>query len=113
MNLNNLFDCLAVKVTRFTGGYVCFAIAVLTIIIWAICGPIFHFSETWQLIINTGTTIITFLMVFLIQYSQNKDTQALHIKIDELIKANKEVSDKYRGIENLSQEQLEQIKDGN
>lgn len=111
MNFSNIFDIIATKVTKFTGSYIAFAISLLIVIAWALTGPLFHFSEVWQLVINTGTTIVTFLMVFLIQYTQNKDTRALHIKIDELIKANKEASNKYRGIENLSQEQLEQIKE--
>lgn len=111
MNLNNIFDIVATKVTKFTGSYVAFTISVAVVIAWALTGPFFHFSEVWQLFINTGTTIITFLMVFLIQYAQNKDTKALHIKIDELIKANTEASNRYRGIENLSQEQLEKIKE--
>jgi low affinity Fe/Cu permease len=82
MNFKTTFDSIATKVTRWTGSYKGFAIALLGIIIWSILGPVYNFSENWQLVINTSTTIITFLMVFLIQYSQNKYTKALHIKID-------------------------------
>lgn len=111
MNLINTFDYIATCITKFTGSYKAFLLAVFTILIWACTGPGFRWSEMHSLFINTFTTIVTFLMVFIIQYSQNKDTKALHIKIDELIKANKEASNKYRGIENLNQEQLEQIKE--
>lgn len=114
MKVNNekaieAFDKLATRVTKFTGTPGAFLMALFLIIAWAITGPIFHFSESWQLVINTGTTIVTFIMVFIIQYSQNKDTIALHMKIDELIKAS-EADNKLRGIENLSEKELEELK---
>ena len=89
-----------------------FVMAVLIVIIWAISGPGFGFSDTWQLVINTGTTIITFLMVFLIQNTQNRDTEALQLKIDELICAVKEASDEVLDLEELDEKELDEIRDG-
>ncbi len=86
-----------------------FIIAVILILVWAISGPFFGWSDTHSLLINTITTIITFLMVFIIQYSQNKDTKALHLKIDELIK-HSEARDELMGIEKLSEEEIEKLK---
>ncbi len=83
--LMHRFDCFAGVATRGAGSPTAFALAVLTVAVWAITGPMFGFSETWQLVINTGTTIITFLMVFLIQQSQNKDSLAIHLKLNELL----------------------------
>lgn len=103
------FNRFSAKVTKVTGGVYAFIIAILVIIVWAVSGPIFNFSDTWQLVINTGTTIITFLMVFIIQHSQNKDTTALQLKLDELIaasKANNELID----VENLDDEELANFK---
>jgi len=88
---------------------VAFGLAALVIAAWAITGPVFGYSETWQLIVNTGTTIVTFLMVFLIQQSQNKDSRALHLKLDELISAMKGANDELVDIEDLSEEQLKKI----
>nr|WP_313622818.1 low affinity iron permease family protein [Achromobacter sp.] len=79
------FDHFAAQVTKWAGSPVAFGIALIAVIIWGLSGPAFGYSETWQLVINTGTTIITFLMVFLIQQSQNKDSEALHLKLDELL----------------------------
>jgi low affinity Fe/Cu permease len=81
-------------------------LAFLLIIVWALTGPIFHFSNTWQLVINTGTTVITFLMVFIIQQSQNKDTAAIHLKLNELIACNKKASNRLVDIEDLTEEEL-------
>ena len=83
----NLFTRFANWASRFTGSPACFVIAVLVVVAWMVSGPIFKYSDTWQLVINTGTTIVTFLMVFLIQNSQNRDGEALQIKLDELIRA--------------------------
>jgi low affinity Fe/Cu permease len=83
--------------------------AVLIIFLWLASGPVFHFSDTWQLIINTGTTIITFLMVFLIQNTQNRDAQAIHLKLDELIRAVQEARTELVDLEDLSDEQLNQL----
>jgi len=104
------FDTLSTAVTKATGSPAAFILACLTIIVWGITGPIFHYSDTWQLVINTGTTIITFLMVFLIQQSQNKDTLALQIKLNELIAANKNASNRLIDSEDLTAEELEVLK---
>src|ERR1043166_2384473 len=81
----NIFERVSHYCTEFTGSTAAFIIAALIIITWLITGPIYHYSDTWQLVINTGTTIVTFLMVFLIQRSQNKDSRAVHLKLNELI----------------------------
>ncbi|HKO13237.1 MAG TPA: low affinity iron permease family protein [Acidobacteriaceae bacterium] len=86
-----------------------FAIACVIIGIWAACGPVFHFSDTWQLIINTGTTIITFLMVFLIQNTQNRDTIAVNLKLDELIRANENARNRMLALEDLTEDQLKAL----
>ncbi|WP_412034085.1 low affinity iron permease family protein [Pollutimonas sp. M17] len=86
-----------------------FSLAFLVVLAWAVSGPIFQYSETWQLVINTGTTIITFLMVFLIQQSQNKDSQAMHLKLDELLQSIKEARDEMIDIEDLSEEELQKL----
>jgi low affinity Fe/Cu permease len=104
------FDAFSTKVTRATGSPSAFFIAFTIIIVWGITGPLFDFSDTWQLVINTGTTIITFLMVFVIQQSQNKDTVALHLKMNELIAATKGASNRLIDVEDLTSEELEVIK---
>lgn len=86
-----------------------FGLAVLIIIVWAISGPIFHFSDTWQLVINTGTTIITFLMVFLIQNTQNRDSEAMQVKLDELIRAIKGADNAILNTENLTEHDLQDL----
>ncbi len=108
--LRKFFDRFSNKATKATGSPVAFILASLTILVWAISGPLFGFSETWQLVINTGTTIITFLMVFVIQQSQNKDTMALHLKLNELIAATKTASNRLIDIEDLTENELETIK---
>ena len=86
-----------------------FAGAVLTILVWVLSGPMFHFSDTWQLVINTATTIVTFLMVFLIQNTQNRDAKAVHLKLDELIRALKNARNELVDLENLSDEELQKL----
>ena len=108
--LSAFFDRFSSHVTRLTGKPIAFILAFLIIIIWAITGPIFQFSDTWQLVINTGTTIITFLMVFVIQQSQNKDTIALQIKLNELIASSKDASNRLIDVEDLTPEELEILK---
>jgi len=103
----HFFERIAQKATYFTGTTMAFIIAVLTILIWIFTGPIFHFSDTWQLVINTSTTIITFLMVFLIQRTQNKDSKALHLKLNELIASLKGPSNRLVDIEDLTEDELE------
>lgn len=105
-----LFEKFSAKVTKATGKPLAFILALLIIAGWVITGPIFHYSDTWQLVINTGTTIITFLMVFVIQQSQNKDTVALHLKLNELIAASSSASNRLVDVEDLSTEELETIK---
>lgn len=104
------FESASNKITKATGTPVAFLSAMLLIIIWGITGPIFHFSDTWQLVINTGTTIITFLMVFIIQQSQNKDTIAIQIKLNELIACNERASNRLIDVEDLTDEELQVIK---
>jgi len=104
------FDRIAGWITRKTGSPTASVLAFLLIIIWALCGPIFNFSNTWQLVINTGTTIITFLMVFVIQQSQNKDTAALQLKLNELIAANEKASNRLVDIEDLTENEIQVLK---
>jgi low affinity Fe/Cu permease len=105
------FENIAKAATLFTGSTAAFIIALSTIIIWLITGPIFHYSDTWQLVINTGTTIITFLMVFLIQSTQNKDSKALHLKLNELVASLKGPSNRLVDIEDLSDAELDLLAD--
>jgi low affinity Fe/Cu permease len=94
-----MFSKIATQVSEFVGSPLATVLAASTVILWAVFGPYFNYSEGWQLIINTGTTIITFLMVFLIQHSQNKDTKAIQTKLDELIRAIDKADDNLAGIE--------------
>jgi low affinity Fe/Cu permease len=103
------FERLATKATTATGSTTAFIIAFVTIFVWAISGPFFHYSETWQLIINTGTTIVTFLMVFLIQKSQNKESLAVQLKLNELVAAHNFASNRLVDVENMSEEELRVI----
>ncbi|WP_256004066.1 low affinity iron permease family protein [Pedobacter deserti] len=103
------FENVANLITCWVGSGPAFGIATLVVIVWAISGPLFHFSETWQLVINTGTTIVTFLMVFLIQKSQNKDNKAIQLKLNELIAASRHSSNRMVDIEDLSEEELDQL----
>ena len=108
--MNNLFACFAQAAARQAGRAHTFVLALTVIVVWAISGPMFGWSDTWQLVINTGTTIVTFLMVFLIQNTQNRDTEALQIKIDELIRVNEQARNRLLAIEDLSDKELDQIK---
>lgn len=104
------FEKAAARITKVAGSSTAFLMAVLVIIGWAVTGPIFHYSDTWQLVINTGTTIITFLMVFIIQQSQNKDSLAIQLKLNELIAAEERASNRLIVVEDLSQDELEILK---
>lgn len=104
------FQRFANKVTRVAGSSMAFFLAMLVIVAWAVTGPVFGFSDTWQLVINTGTTIITFLMVFIIQQSQNKDSLALQLKLNELIACEERASNRLIDVEDLTQEELEVLK---
>lgn len=106
----NLFEIFATNFARFAGTSYAFCGAFILIVLWAISGPIFHFSEDWQLIINTGTTIITFLMVFLIQKSQNKDSLAIQLKLNELLAAHEFASNRMVCVEDMTEEELKTIK---
>ncbi len=108
--INKFFDRFSSAATRVTGKPIAFILAFIIIIVWAITGPIFKFSDTWQLVINTGTTIITFLMVFIIQQSQNKDTSAIHLKLNELIAATEGASNRLIDVEDLTQQELDTLK---
>jgi low affinity Fe/Cu permease len=103
------FDRFASRATRWAGSPTAFCGALLVVVVWAVTGPLFGFSESWQLVINTGTTIVTFLMVFLIQQSQNKDSVALHLKLNELLAANREASNRMIGIEDLDEQDLRDV----
>ncbi|MBQ0152624.1 MAG: low affinity iron permease family protein [Chryseobacterium sp.] len=105
----NIFETFSNWATKFTGSSTAFIAASLIVIIWGITGPVFNYSETWQLVINTGTTIITFLMVFLIQKAQNKDSKAIQIKLNELIAANEKASNRIVAIEDLTEKELDQL----
>ena len=106
------FQKFARAAARATGRPLAFAIAALIVLVWAVTGPIFHFSDTWQLVINTGTTIVTFLMVFLIQNTQNRDSEAIQLKLDELIRSCGGAHNAVLDIEELSEEELDEIKRG-
>jgi low affinity Fe/Cu permease len=104
------FARLAVATSRISGRPLTFLMAVSIVLVWAITGPLFGFSDTWQLVINTGTTIVTFLMVFLIQATQNRDTLALQLKLDELIVASKNARNQIAGIEGAPDKEIEKAK---
>ena len=104
--VSDAFRIFARRSSRVLGSAWAFAIAIIIIVIWAVTGPMFHYSNTWQLIINTGTTIVTFLMVFLIQNTQNRDAKAAHLKLDEIIRALKGARNQLIDLEKLSDEDL-------
>lgn len=106
-NKHNAFEQISNKITTWTGSASAFGTALAIVVIWVITGPIFHYSDTWQLVINTGTTIITFLMVFLIQKSQNKDSKAIQLKLNELIAASRHASNRMVDIEDLTEAELD------
>ena len=108
-NKTSLFERFSNAATKFTGSSQAFIAAVAIVVIWAVSGPIFNYSETWQLVINTGTTIITFLMVFLIQKAQNKDGKAIQLKLNELIAAHEKASNRMVDIEDLTEDELDQF----
>src|SRR5829696_8650564 len=108
--LSHLFSELACKTAHFAGKPFAFTVAVLVVVIWGLTGPMFGYSDTWQLVINTSTTIVTFLMVFLIQHTQNRDSQAIHVKLDELIRAKKGARNSLLNLDDLSDEELEKIR---
>ncbi len=109
--MGHLFERLSQLVAGWAGRPPAFVLALSVVVVWGLTGPLFHFSDTWQLVINTGTTIVTFLMVFLIQNAQNRDAAAIQAKLDELIRAAKSGRNEFIGIEHLSESDLIQIRD--
>lgn len=109
--MGKYFSDLSEEISKITWHYGSFLIAITFIVIWSLSGPFLNYSDTWQLIVNTTTTIITFLMVFLIQNSQNRDSCALHTKVDELIDALKNADERVIGIEHLPLEELKKLRD--
>ncbi len=107
--MNELFRRFAHKIAEFTGKPIAFFLALSTVIIWLLSGPLFHFSDTWQLVINTSTTIITFLMVFLIQSSQNRDSEAFHLKLNELIRGVRGARSELVDLEEMSDDELKTL----
>ncbi len=107
--MNNFFHKFAQSVATLLGTPLAFIVAVLIILVWAVTGPIFHFSDTWQLVINTSTTIVTFLMVFLIQNTQNRDARAIHLKLDELIRTTKDARNNLVDLENMTDQEIDAL----
>jgi low affinity Fe/Cu permease len=108
--MNALFSKFATSVSTAMGKPVTFVSAVALVLVWAVSGPFFGFSEVWQLVINTGTTIITFLMIFVLQNSQNRDSEALQAKLDELILTSRDAQNRFIGIERLDEDELRQLR---
>jgi len=106
---SNYFEKFSNWATNATGSSAAFIIAIVIILVWIVTGPVFHYSDTWQLIINTGTTIVTFLMVFLIQKSQNKDSKAVHLKLNELLASHQGASNRMVDIEDLTELELDHL----
>jgi low affinity Fe/Cu permease len=109
--MDRVFTWFASRISAIVGQPLAFVVALSTVLVWSVTGPIFGFSDTWQLVINTGTTIVTFLMVFLIQNSQNRDAAAMQAKLDELLRAVGKARSQFIGIEHLTDVQIEEIRD--
>ncbi|UIJ44289.1 low affinity iron permease family protein [Sphingomonas cannabina] len=108
--MDRIFTTIAGRISGFVGQPVAFILAALFIIVWGVTGPIFHFSDTWQLVVNTATTIVTFLMVFLIQNSQNRDAAAIQAKLDEVIRTLDGARNRFIGIEHKTDVEIEEIR---
>ena len=108
--MRKFFNWCATRTSAAAGHPITFTVAVGTIVVWAVTGPMFGYSDTWQLVINTGTTIVTFLMVFLIQNSQNRDAAAMQAKLDELLRAVDKAREQFIGIEHLTDQQIELVR---
>ena len=109
--MNKFFRKLSQRTSNAVGSPWAFLIAALIVVVWAATGPIFRYTDTWQLVINTGTTIVTFLMVFLIQNTQNRDAKAIHLKLDELVRATKGARNTMIDLDKLSDEQIKKLED--
>ena len=108
--VSELLERFSHQATKATGTSVAFVLAVLTIVVWGVTGPLFKYSDTWQLVINTGTTVVTFLMVFLIQRAQNKDALAIHLKLNEIVAAMEGASNRLIDVEDLSEPEIEALR---
>src|ERR1700754_5230344 len=108
--MEQIFTRIAGRISYWAGQPITFVLAAALIVVWAVCGPPFHYSDTWQLVVNTSTTIITFLMVFLIQNSQNRDGAAMQAKLDELLRAVEKAREQFIGIEHLTDQQIELVR---
>jgi low affinity Fe/Cu permease len=108
--MDRFFTFCATRVSSAVGQPIAFVLAVSLILIWGVTGPFFHYSDTWQLVVNTATTIVTFLMVFLIQNSQNRDAAAMQAKLDEMLRAIENAREQFIGIEHLTDQQIEEIR---
>src|SRR5206468_12620550 len=108
--MRSFFNWCATRTSAAAGHPLTFSIAVATIVVWGVTGPLFHYSDTWQLVINTGTTIVTFLMVFLIQNSQNRDAAAMQAKLDEIIRAIEDARGQFIGIEHKTDKEIQEIR---
>ena len=107
--MNEVFHKIAIKISKITGSPTAFVLAVVIVVMWGFSGKAFQYSDTWQLVINTGTTIVTFLMVFLIQNTQNRDSRAMHLKLDELLKASKGARNGLVDVEDLEDNELDKL----
>ncbi|MGC4252857.1 MAG: low affinity iron permease family protein [Sphingobium sp.] len=108
--MDRIFAALSHRIARWSGQPQAFILSITIVLLWVLSGPLFHYSDTWQLVINTGTTIVTFVMVFLIQNAQNRDGSAIQAKLDELIRAVESARNDFIGIEHLTEAELEQVK---
>lgn len=109
--MSDFFHRVSAKISNATGKASAFILSVLVVVIWAATGPLFDYSDTWQLVINTGTTVITFLMVFLIQNTQNRDSKSIHLKLDELIRTQKNASNAFMDLDSRSDQELVQLEE--
>ena len=109
--MNEIFRKFSARISAIVGSAWSFSVAALIVIVWGVTGPLFDFSNTWQLVINTGTTIVTFLMVFLIQNTQNRDARSVHLQLDEIIKSIKGASNAYLDLDDMSDAQLDELRE--
>jgi low affinity Fe/Cu permease len=108
--MQRVFTAIAGRIAAFAGRPLAFVLALASVVVWAVTGPIFGYSEVWQLVINTGTTIVTFLMVFLVQNTQNRDSAAIQAKLDELIRSVEQARNQFIGIEHMTDDEIERIR---